>query len=109
MADEKKPLAIAAWMGRPILNEEHGHDLERRAAINEFHRKQPRAEAEQAAHDDYVREHRQKAAAHHLQGMKAAQASGAHEDAKKHWMLYDTHLKALGLDSVGAVPPEIQK
>lgn len=109
MADEKKALATSSWMGRPILHEDHGHDLERRSAINEFHHKMPREQAEQSAHDDYVKEHRLKAAAHHLAGMKAAQAAGSHEDSKKHWMLYDTHLKALGLDSVGAVPPEIQK
>ncbi len=108
MPDSKK-LHPPQWLGRPILHDEHVQDLETRAAINEFHHKMPRHEAEQGAHDSYVKEQRERAAAHHLAGMKASIATGNHEDARKHWALYDLHLKSLGKESVGAVPPEIEK
>jgi hypothetical protein len=97
------------WLGRPILHQDHVQDLETRAAVNEFHHKMPRHIAEQAAHESYVKEQRERAAAHHLAGMKASMATGNHEDARKHWALYDLHLKALGKDSIGAIPPEIEK
>lgn len=108
MSDTKK-LHPQQWLGRPIVSPEHVQDLETRAAINEFHAKMTRHEAEQKAHDDYVKEHRERAAAHHLAGMKAAMATGNHDDARKHWAMYDLHLKALGKESVGAVPPEVEK
>lgn len=108
MADEKK-LHPPQWLGRPILSNEHVQDLETRAAINEFHHKMPRGQAEQSAHDSYVKENRERAAAHHLAGMKAAMATGNHQDARKHWALYDLHLKSLGKDSIGAIPPEVEK
>lgn len=107
--DQKKPVSPPKWMGRSILSDEHHSDLETRAAINEFHSKMPRAQAEEEAHKSYVKEHRERAAAHHLQGMKAAMATANPEDARKHYAMYDLHMKALGKESVGAVPPEIEK
>lgn len=98
-----------SWLGRPVLDPSHHGDLEQRAAINEFQHKMPRAQAEAKAHEEYVKDHRQRAAAHHLQGMRAAGALGNKDDAHKHWLLYDMHMKALGLESVGPVPPEVQK
>lgn len=109
MDDKNSKLAPPQWLGRPILDPTHHQDLETRAAMNEFHHKMPRHEAEQRAHDDYVKEQRERAAAHHLAGMKASMATGNHEDARRHWALYDLHLKALGKESVGAIPPEIEK
>lgn len=107
--DQSKQLTPPQWLGRPILHQDHLQDLETRAALNEFHARMPRHEAEQKAHDDYVKEQRERAAAHHLAGMKASSATGNHEDARKHWALYDLHLKALGKESIGAIPPEIEK
>jgi hypothetical protein len=112
MADTKnegKRLHPPQWLGRPILDDSHIQDLETRAAVNEFHSKMPRADAERAAHEEYVKEQRERAAAHHLAGMKAAEATGNHEDARKHWALYDLHLKALGKESIGSIPPEVEK
>lgn len=106
---EDKKLHPPQWLGRPILAHEHHQDLEMRAAMNEYHHKMPRQQAEQHAHDAYVKEHRERAAGHHLAGMKAAMATGNHQDARKHWAMYDMHLKALGKDSIGAVPPEVEK
>lgn len=98
------------WLNRlPVLHDNHLHDLDTRAAINEFDRKMPREEAEAKAHKDYMAEHHAMAAAHHLSGMKAAQAIGNMEEAKKHGVMYGLHAKALGHDPVGPVPPEVQQ
>lgn len=105
MKDKK---SIPQWLGRPIASEDHANDLEMRAAMHEFSGKMPRSQAEQKAHDDYVKDHRLEASAHHLSGMRAAQATGNHEAAYKHWLMYDMHAKALGHESVGTVPPEIE-
>lgn len=95
------------WMGRPIIDPEHAHDLETRAAIHEFHNKLPRHKAEERAHLEYVRDQRLTAAAHHLNGMKAAQAVGDMESARQHGMMYELHTKALGLDPLQPPSAEI--
>jgi predicted Zn-ribbon and HTH transcriptional regulator len=106
---DSKPKAQPMWAEKyPVLEEAHGHDLDQRAAINEFHRKMPRDQAESAAHEDYRKEHSHRAAAHHLQGMKAAQSAGYMDEAKKHGEMYALHMKALGHDPMGPVPPEIK-
>lgn len=96
------------WLGRPINKDDDTHDLETRAAIHEFSDKLPRHEAEGKAYESYVRDSRLQAAAHHLSGMKAAQGAGQMDEARKHGALYETHLKALGLNPVGPVPHEVQ-
>lgn len=106
MAD--KPTS-SLWLNKhPILDASHARDLEQAAAINEFHRKQPRAQAEQAAHDDYRKEQHTKAAAHHFQGMRAAHGAGDMEEAKLHGNLYAQHMNAMGLDPYGPVPEHIR-
>lgn len=97
------------WLGHAVVDPDAIADLETRAAVNEFGRKLPRHEAEDAAWKDYVREQHEKAAAHHLAGMKAASAGVNKEDAHKHWLLYDLHTKALGKNGVGPVPVEVEK
>lgn len=96
------------WQGKPILDPDHAHDLEQRAALHEFQGKLDRKSAEDQAHGDYRREHHQTGAAFHLQGMRAGQASGHMDEAKKHGAMYALHLKALGHDPYGEVPPEIK-
>jgi hypothetical protein len=39
--------------------------------------------------------------------MRASQATGNSTDAYKHFLLYDLHMKALGFEPIGPVPPEI--
>lgn len=104
MASPKTPVE---WMGRPVSHPDDVHDLDVRAAVNEFSSKMPRHEAEQKAYDSHVREKRLDAAAHHLAGAKAAGAAGQHEEARKHGVLYGLHCKAVGFDHVGPVPPEV--
>ena len=97
------------WLDRHrIIDPEHVQDLETEAAVNEFHRGMTREEAEQAAYEGYTKKHRLKAAAFHLLGMKSAQASGAEDEARKHFLLYDQHLKSLGMEGAGTVPPEVE-
>lgn len=95
------------WQGRPIADPEDVHDLEQRAAIHEFNDKMPRHEAEEHAYVNYVKEKRLEAAAHHLAGMKAAHGTGNMDEARKHGVMYELHLKALGLNPAGPVPPEV--
>lgn len=97
----------ALWLGRPIADEDDVHELEYRSSAIEFGKKVPRAEAEQLAHEEYSKDRRQSAAAHHLQGMKASLAAGQRDEAAKHGVMYEQHMKALSLDPHGPVPPEI--
>jgi hypothetical protein len=106
MADKK---ATLHWYGHPVKDEAHATNLDLKAATYQFHHGMDRHEAEnKAKHEDRVERH-QKAAAHHLDGMKAAHAVGNHEDAQQHHMMYTLHAKALGFETNGAVPPEVAK
>lgn len=99
---------IPMWLDRhPIVDEGHSHDLETRAAINEFHYHMPRQAAEERAYKEYLRDRHLDAAAHHLAGVKAAHASNDMESARKHGGMYQLHMKMLGLDPVGPPPGEI--
>jgi hypothetical protein len=103
---EKK---TAFWAGHPLLTPKDSEPLELAAAVNEFHHGMDRESAEKHALDEYRREHHARAAAHHLMGMRAAQASGSHDDAKKHYDMYGLHLKALGHETHEAVPGEVKR
>lgn len=96
------------WNGRKIAKEDDAHDLESRAAINEFSHRMPRADAEHRAHFEYKQDKHREAAAFHLQGLKASQAAGSQEEGHKHGLMFQLHLKALGLNPMDAVPHEIQ-
>lgn len=95
------------WQNRPILHEDHKRDLDANSAIGEFISKIPKLDAENKAYDEYKRKHTQEAAAWHLQGMRSAQSSGDSDAMKKHGAMYSMHVKQLGLDPYGPVPPEI--
>ena len=95
------------WMGKPILHPSHKDELEMAAAVNEFGKKMPRSQAEQAAYGDYVKKNRISAAAHHLSGMKAANATGDLESARKHGIMYNLHSKALGHEAVGPIHSDV--
>ena len=105
MADKK----TAFWGGHPLLNAKDAEQLELAAAVHEFHHGKDRVSAEKAALDEYRRDSHAKAAAHHLMGMRAGQATGSQEDAKKHYDMYALHLKALGHEASGPVPPEVKR
>lgn len=107
---EKDHLKDLAWQGRAIAEKDHANDLDREAAMHEFGNKLPRGEAEEKAYGDYRKDQHARAAAHHLQGMKAAQASGNMDEARKHGILYDQHMKGLGHESsIGHVPSSVSR
>lgn len=99
---------VHEWNGRPILHDEDAQHLESESALMEFRDHKPRKDAEGQAYEAYKSKHLTEAAAHHLSGMRAAQASGDHESAKKHRMLYELHLRALGHDPYDAVPDSVK-
>jgi len=106
MADKK---ATLHWYGHPVKDEEHASNLDLKASVYQFHHGMDRHAAEnKVKHEDRVERH-QKAAAHHLDGMKAAHAVGNHEDAQQHHAMYSLHVKALGGEPGQAVPPEVAK
>lgn len=98
----------ATWLDKyPIVDADHVHDLETRAAIGEFMNRMPRHLAEAKAHEDYKKDQLTEAAGHHLNGIKSSHAAGDHVAAKKHGIMYALALKALGHDPVGEVPSEV--
>lgn len=106
MASKKPPVL---WQGHPVEDEEHHRNLDLKAAVLQFHHGLDRLTAEkQVKHDDRVERH-QKAAAHHIDGMRAANAVGNHEDAEQHHAMYSLHLRALGLNPSEAVPSEVER
>lgn len=97
------------WGGNFILNQDHIPDLEHAAALYEFEHGFPREEAEKKAYGDYTSKHHREGAAHHLRGLRGAQASGDIDEAHKHGVLYSLHMSQLGHDPMDAVPPEIKE
>ncbi len=96
------------WNGRTVVSNQHIPKLEQDSALNEFAHNMPRAEAEEKAYSDYRRGEHQRAAAHHLRGIKSSQGSGDRNEALKHSSLYQLHMEKLGLDPWKETPPEIQ-
>lgn len=96
------------WKNRVILDESHAGDLESRAAIHQFTNKMDSEAADEAAHSDYKKDHHRQAAAKHFVGMKAARASADNEESRKHFIMFNLHMKALGLNPNAALPSEIE-
>jgi hypothetical protein len=107
--DNLSHMTSKLWYGRPIASESHVDGLETAAALKEFGEGLPRSEAEAQAHDEYLKDIHSKAAAHHLRGMRAAQAAGDLDEAGLHGEAYANHLEALGHDPMEAVPESVQK
>jgi hypothetical protein len=96
------------WNGKTILSQDHIPDLEHDAAINEFEHGMPREDAEAEAYRTYRTKYHTEAAAHHLRGLRAAQASGDLDEAQKHGTVYALHLGELGHDPMDAVPASVK-
>lgn len=100
--------SIPKWMDRKVLKDSDSKALNQRAAELEFKNKMPRDQAEDAAYKEYVKDNHKTAAAHHLQGIKGASSAGDMEEGRRHGLLYSLHMKALGHDPNGPVPPDIK-
>lgn len=95
------------WCGRPVLSDTDLDHLERGAALYEFRDGLSRQDAEAKSYEDYAQEHGHAAAAHHLLGMRAAQATGDLKTAALHGSAYHLHMTALGYDPLDAVPSKV--
>ncbi len=96
------------WLNRyPMADEAHAHDLERSAALHQFHGGMDKEQAESTAYQKYKVLQHQRAAAHHLNGMRNSKATGNIADGQRHYIMYCSHAKELGLNPHQAVPPEI--
>jgi hypothetical protein len=100
----------ATWLNNaayPLVKPEHAQELEQNAAVNEFGKKMPRAQAEADAYKGYKERQHVEAAAHHLAGMQAARGAGDMEAARKHGLMYNLHSKAIGHEPVGPAHPDV--
>lgn len=96
------------WQGRPIVHDSHREALETAAAIKEFEHGFSREDAESEAYAEYAKENHLQAAAHHLRGLRAAQANADMDEAQKHGVAYGIHMGALGYDPMDQVPEDVQ-
>lgn len=96
------------WLNKyPSLKDDHNLDLERRAALLEFHHGFSKEAAEHQAHKEYIEKQHLKGAAHHYVGMKKAKERGNSQDSNKHYLSYIMHLGKLGLNLNDPVSPKI--
>lgn len=96
-------------MGRRIVRDSDSDRLEEAAAMLEFGDGVPRSQAEDRAHQTYTLDEHRKAAAHHLRGLRAAQAAGDLQEAHHHGEAYHRHMGRLGHDSMDQVPEDVKK
>jgi hypothetical protein len=96
------------WYKNPILKDSDYDALETAAALKEFGEGTPRSQAEKEAYKEYKRNQHLQASAHHLRGMRMAQAGGDLDEAAMHGEAYSHHMDALGLDPIDQVPDEVK-
>lgn len=104
-------MKLPLWMNKKIASPDDANRLHQEAAVLEFGHRLPRAEAEARAYENYKQDRHGAAAAYHVLGMKAASVAGNKEDAKKHWLMYQAHVQALGGDKKmqGKPAPEVER
>jgi hypothetical protein len=96
------------WLGKyDILSKNDESDLERKAALYQFHKFLSKSQSEELAYQDYKKCMLAKAAAFHTDGMSFAKVRGDKEAEQRHYMLYALHCNELGINPRGHVPPEI--
>lgn len=96
------------WLDQYLLTDPtHADELEQKAAGMEFNDKIPRHIAEQKAYESYKKDQHMQGAAHHLKGLRAAQASGDRDEGRKHGAMYEMHAKQLGFEPWAEVPQEL--
>ena len=96
------------WYTHPILKDSDYDALETAAALKEFGGGTPRSQAENEAYKEYKRNQHLAASAHHLRGMRMAQAGGDLDEAIMHGQAYGHHMDAAGLDPMDQVPDEVK-
>ncbi len=96
------------WLDKyNILDPADADGLEINAAQHEFRGGLPREQAEQKAHEQYLKNHALDSAAYHYLGMRAALAAQHQTAAKQHGAAYTLAMKHLGLNPLDRPPQEI--
>lgn len=96
------------WRTRPILKSKDADGLDQSAAayaikLGDIKR------AEDTAYNEYERNHRLDAAAHHYKALGTALAKGHHKAADHHRLAYQGHCQALGINGLESAPRMIME
>lgn len=96
----------AEWRSRPILRPEDARDLDHAAAARSLSSGSTQ-EGERMAYEEYSRNQRLDAMAHHFRQAGEAQQRGDRPTSDRHMLAYAAHARAIGADPVGTPPPEV--
>lgn len=97
---------VAEWRSRPVLRAEHAQDLDHAAAARSLSSGSAQ-EGERQAYEEYSRQQRLDAMAHHFRQAGEAQKRGDRLTSDRHMLAYAGHARALGIDPAGHPPPEV--
>lgn len=97
---------VAEWRSRPVLRAEDAHDLDHAAAARSLSSGSAQ-EGERQAYEEYSRQQRLDAMAHHFRQAGEAQKRGDRPTSDRHMLAYTGHARALGIDPAGHPPPEV--
>jgi len=96
----------AEWRSRPVLRAEDVQDLDHAAAARSLSSGSAQ-EGERQAYEEYSRQQRLDAMAHHFRQAGEAQKRGDRPTSDRHMLAYAGHARALGIDPAGHPPPEV--
>lgn len=96
----------AQWRSRPVLRAEDAQDLDHAAAARSLSSGSAQ-EGERQAYEEYSRQQRLDAMAHHFRQAGEAQKRGDRPTSERHMLAYAGHARALGIDPAGHPPPEV--
>lgn len=96
----------AEWRSRPVLRAEDAQDLDHAAAARSLSSGSAQ-EGERQAYEEYSRQQRLDAMAHHFRQAGEAQKRGDRPTSERHMLAYAGHARALGIDPAGHPPPEV--
>jgi hypothetical protein len=96
----------AEWRSLPILRPEDAQDLDHAAAARSLSSGSAQ-EGERQAYEEYSRQQRLDAMAHHFRQAGEAQKRGDRPTSDRHMLAYASHARALGIDPAGHPPPEV--
>lgn len=96
----------AEWRSRPVLRAEDAQDLDHAAAARSLSSGSAQ-EGERQAYEEYSRQQRLDAMAHHFRQAGEAQKRGDRPTSDRHMLAYTGHARTLGIDPADHPPPEV--
>lgn len=96
------------WRNRPILKAKDAEELDQNTAAQALKLGDIKR-AEEAVYNDYQRNHRLNAAAHHYKALGEALAKGHRNASDHHRLAYQGHMQALGLNGLESPPRVIME